>query len=510
MSIITGAIGAEIGGLAAGTFGWTAATWTQIGWTAGVMLGNYLFQPDGPNITQEGPRLNDLKVTTSTYGMDIPKVYGAYRISGNIIWALPLQETRHEETQEEGKGGGGSSSTSIWYTYKATFAVALCEGEITGIRKIWFGSKLIYNNNESSFLENITVYNGSSTQEIDPTMEAKYEDTPAYRHIAYIVFNDIELEDFGNVIPNVTAEVVKSGNITIERLSDLELPKLEGYDISGGKVLSFEGDYINLTTQYYSYAGSRDILYLEKTLLANTNYHKFIQINQYIEDCGNNDPCYMARYNIGFYDISAGSDYGTIPIKGTDEGLNVSDRWVALYSKTNYTCCESENFLKRYEPLPDGSDSQWYKDKYFLNADLGFISDIKQANKVYLSHGITRVGGLIWTHLSVYNDLAYVLTTNGEDSTAIISIYDEELNLVDQVINSNISLYYHYMGVFVVDYSGYNLIRGSSTAQHYVLDDQLNIIQERSFYSIGSLTGDNTKYHKGIIYRYIDSRIDYK
>jgi len=128
MSIITGVIGAELGGLAAGTFGWTAATWSQIGWTAGVMLGTYLFQPDGPEYTQEGPRLNDLKVTTSTYGMDIPKVYGAYRISGNIIWALPLQETRHEERQEEGKGSGGSSSTSIWYTYKATFTVALCEG----------------------------------------------------------------------------------------------------------------------------------------------------------------------------------------------------------------------------------------------------------------------------------------------------------------------------------------------------------------------------------------------
>jgi len=215
MSIITGAVGAKLGGMAAGTFGWTAATWSQIGWTAGVLVGTYLFAPDGPDVVSEGSRLGDLKVTSSTYGVDIPKVFGAYRISGNIIWALPLQETRHEERQEEGKGGGGGSSTTIWYTYAATFAIALCEGPIGGVRKIWFGNVLVYDDGEFGkgiVSSNVTFYNGTDLQNIDWRIQSDKSDTPAYRNIAYVVFNNVQLEDHGNVIPNVTCEVIKNGD----------------------------------------------------------------------------------------------------------------------------------------------------------------------------------------------------------------------------------------------------------------------------------------------------------
>jgi len=228
MAAIAGSIGASIGATAAGTFGWTAATWSQIGWVAGVLISNYLLAPDGPEVINTGPRLNDLKVTTSTYGMDIPKVFGSYRIAGNIIWALPLQETRHEETEEEGKGGGGGSTTTIWYTYAASFAIALCEGPISGIRKIWLGSKLVYDlSNDGSYNDfyqsgklndHVTIYNGSSSQAINTTIQSDKADTPAYRHTAYIVFNDLQLKDYGNIIPNVTCEVVKSGSTSSSML----------------------------------------------------------------------------------------------------------------------------------------------------------------------------------------------------------------------------------------------------------------------------------------------------
>ena len=41
---------------------------------------NALFAPKPPN--QEGPRLNDRKLQSSTYGNAIPLVYGTYRIAG--------------------------------------------------------------------------------------------------------------------------------------------------------------------------------------------------------------------------------------------------------------------------------------------------------------------------------------------------------------------------------------------------------------------------------------------
>ena len=249
-TLLTGTAGASLGSMAAGTFGWTAATWSKIGWIAGVAVGTYLFSPDGPDVVQEGPRLDDLKVTTSTYGMDIPIVYGSYRIAGNIIWALPLQETRHEERQEEGKGGGSSSSTNIWYTYDATFAIALCEGEISSIKKIWFGSKLVYDNGSSNYLNNITIYKGTSTQNIDWRIQSDKADAPAYRSIAYIVFNDIPLEDYGNIIPNVSCEIVSQINILSEICSDLSL-------YSG--LLSEDLNYSSATNTIVGYVVSKNI-----------------------------------------------------------------------------------------------------------------------------------------------------------------------------------------------------------------------------------------------------------
>lgn len=221
-SLVGGAVGGQVGSLAAGTFGWTEATWSQIGWTSGVIAANYLFAPDGPSVTQEGPRLDDLKVTTSTYGTHLPKVFGAYRIAGNIIWALPLDETRHEETQESGKGGGGSSSTTIWYTYTATWAVSFCEGPITGIRKIWADNKLIYDvgsgaslgsmQSSSSLNNYMTLYLGDDKQEPNWRMQADKPDTPGYRNTCYVLFNDFPLEKHGNKIPDITAEIVRAGD----------------------------------------------------------------------------------------------------------------------------------------------------------------------------------------------------------------------------------------------------------------------------------------------------------
>ena len=55
------AAGAAIGSI------WGSAA---IGWAVGSALGSFLF---APKITQEGPRLGDLKVQTSTYGAPIDR-----------------------------------------------------------------------------------------------------------------------------------------------------------------------------------------------------------------------------------------------------------------------------------------------------------------------------------------------------------------------------------------------------------------------------------------------------
>jgi len=166
-----------------------------------------------PMVT-EGPRLDDLTVSDSTYGKPIPKVYGTVLIAGNIIYARDLTETREEE-DVGGKGGMfGGGATSITYSYSCSFAVAYCEGEVIKILKRWGDTKLIWdstsgNTGATSRGDKFNTYYGSETQSPDSIMEDILGDgtVPAHRGLCYDSYDEMELEDFGNRIPNMRAEV---------------------------------------------------------------------------------------------------------------------------------------------------------------------------------------------------------------------------------------------------------------------------------------------------------------
>ena len=211
-----GIIGAALGAF----FGPAGA---QVGWTIGSMVGPYILGPDGPDTINEGPRLTELKVLSSAYGVPIYKVYGAYRIAGNVIWSLPIAEVKHETSTSSGKGGG-STETQIKYSYEVTCAIAFCEGPVDEIRKIWVDSVLVwsYEPNDmnlagtitsDNIVGNISIYTGTSDQDINWTMQSTNIDSPAYRNTVYIIVEKLQLEKFGNRIPNITAEIVRDADI---------------------------------------------------------------------------------------------------------------------------------------------------------------------------------------------------------------------------------------------------------------------------------------------------------
>lgn len=186
---------------------------------AGAAIDRALFGSGQKNIS--GPRLTDLTVQTSTDGAPLPIVYGTVRIAGNVIWSTGLEETA--TTHDVGGGSGGPGGSYTTYSYKTDVAIALCEGPISAILRIWAGPKLIYDIGEtaglsellsSNTLYNFRVYRGTETQEPDPLIESieGANSTPAYKGIAYIVFEDLQLADFGNSLPNFTFEVVKNGS----------------------------------------------------------------------------------------------------------------------------------------------------------------------------------------------------------------------------------------------------------------------------------------------------------
>lgn len=223
-----GQILGTIGGAIAGFFiGGPAGAWkgayygAQIGYAIGGML-----DPPTTNYSQTGARLSDLTVQTATYGAVIPRAYGTVALTGNIFWLEgdKLKETVHKTKQSSGgKGGGGAKTTTTTYSYSATFAVGICRGPIGGVRRIWIGPDLVYDAGsddiETIIASNRTaqgfdLYLGTDDQEPNPRMQADKgaANVPAYRGLAYLVFRDLQLADYGNTLlgAQVKVEVVPS------------------------------------------------------------------------------------------------------------------------------------------------------------------------------------------------------------------------------------------------------------------------------------------------------------
>jgi GTA TIM-barrel-like domain len=178
---------------------------SQIGALASSVIDRALLSGHMP--AQQGPRLSDLRVTASTEGAPIPRLYGRARLGGQIIWATNLEEQVVQQgSGGAGKGGslGSGSAGGIEYRYFANFAVALAEGSITGVGRVWADG-------EELDLSTITyrLHPGGDDQLPDSLIEAKEGtgNAPAYRGLAYIVFERLALADFGNRIPQLSFEI---------------------------------------------------------------------------------------------------------------------------------------------------------------------------------------------------------------------------------------------------------------------------------------------------------------
>ena len=203
LGAVGSAIGAGFGGTILGFSG--AAIGGFIGSTIGSAVDSWVVSSLAPAQRIEGARLDSLRITSSTEGAVIPRLFGRMRIGGNIIWATDFREETKTTSQGGGKGGGPKVKTTE-YLYYASFAVALCEGEITGIGRVWADGKPMD-------MTGVTWrwYPGDEVQTPDPFIAAKMgaANTPAYRGTAYVVFEELDLSGFGNRLPQISFEVFR-------------------------------------------------------------------------------------------------------------------------------------------------------------------------------------------------------------------------------------------------------------------------------------------------------------
>jgi hypothetical protein len=225
LTTVGSAIGGPIGG--------------AIGAVIGQQIDGRLFAPK----PRQGPRLGELAVQTSSYGSQIPKLFGTMRVAGTVIWATDLKEERSKS------GGGKGQPKTVNYSYSANFAVALSGRAILAVRRIWADGKLL--RGAAGDFKTATGYRlhpGGEDQAVDPLIAAVEGAglAPAYRGIAYAVFEDFQLADYGNRIPSLTFEVeadagaVSVGSVAAELGEGLatagEWAALAGYAASGDSI----------------------------------------------------------------------------------------------------------------------------------------------------------------------------------------------------------------------------------------------------------------------------------
>lgn len=171
-------------------------------------------------IQQEEARLEESKITSASEGTTIAQLWGRQRVPGQVMWATKFREVVEVDTQTQsgGKGGGPDTVTETTsYRYFQSFAIGLCQGNGARVRlgRIW-ADGIELDQSDST----IRFYEGTETQTPDSAIVAIEGDAPAYRGIAYLVFDDFEITPHGNRIPQITVEVTRTKDDDPDRIEE--------------------------------------------------------------------------------------------------------------------------------------------------------------------------------------------------------------------------------------------------------------------------------------------------
>lgn len=156
----------------------------------------------GHNTTIRENKISSFTVSTAEYGSTVPEILGTTRISPNVIYYDDFTAHEHRHSQKSGKGGR-SRTTTITYTYTVAVILALCEGQISGIGKMWKDKNLYqYPNGDIG----LTLSDGKADQKPWAFVAGKHPDKAlAYPGLAYMA-GVIDLGDGGSM-PSYNFEV---------------------------------------------------------------------------------------------------------------------------------------------------------------------------------------------------------------------------------------------------------------------------------------------------------------
>ena len=248
-TILLSAVGASIGaGFGGSILGLSGAV---IGRAVGATLGRVIDQRlmGSGSQTVETGRVDRFRLTSASEGAPVGQVWGRMRVAGQVIWASDF--TEHVKTSGGGGGGKGAPKpqepTVKEYSYTVNVAVALCEGKITRVGRVWADGIEISRSDVA-----MRIYRGGENQMPDPKIEAVEGagKVPAYRGTAYVVIEDLELGQFGNRVPQFSFEVFRAAQgALVDDVTDL------AQGISGVALLPGTGEYSLATSRVHYSTG---------------------------------------------------------------------------------------------------------------------------------------------------------------------------------------------------------------------------------------------------------------
>lgn len=172
-------------------------------------------------VSVPGQKLGEIAAQTAKEGEPRLIVWGTVRpIGGNLVAVQEPPRIERRKHKSGGKGGGGGSSTTTEHPHR-TYAIGICEGPITGIRRVWRNNKLVYDGrpgstwgakNNGVFLRKARFFLGGYDQMPSADLEKIFGvgNVPAMRGTAYMVMADEDLSDMGGAVPQWLFEVVRA------------------------------------------------------------------------------------------------------------------------------------------------------------------------------------------------------------------------------------------------------------------------------------------------------------
>lgn len=225
----------------------------------------------GGTISTSDTKVDTLKISSSSYGVAIPLVWGKTRISMNLLDYIDFTAIPHTTTTNSGgKGGGGVKQQNTTYTYTTALAMLLCEGEIDSIDNVWVGK-----NTTELDTANLSLFTGTRPQTPWDYMTSKHpERALSYAGMAYVA-GVFDLGDDAN-LPNFTFEVTSKIGAAAVDVPDAH-PKeiLTDFLTNSTYGVGFPAENIGNWTQFERYCTANSI-FLSPALVEQVEAREFI------------------------------------------------------------------------------------------------------------------------------------------------------------------------------------------------------------------------------------------